>query len=305
MKTVGFFLATTLLLTANLLSAENNERWKTQRLWREKIERGLSEQEVMAVLGKPLYVQRSSGKTIMFYQQFVPVTAGIEKKKATWIGNLCFLNYGTVELSSDIKEEKPQKAKQAQEEKQKDILQAGKQVKQQGSAAKRKGEYYDERDPRKIEMERKRNNDDPSKPIHKVVEWVEPDWDNVGKQYSDFSFPDKETVNLENWKDPLMWKRLRLNLPEESIRKMMGEPSSQNKGVQSSSTEKEQEWLRYGDGHFGGVLYFQYDLKKAKYMLSSWSEPYWPEIVKQIPKINPRPVEPNTPQGTDKVNTKI
>lgn len=296
MKKHSFIVGTILLLITCSYSETIDERWKSPERWREKIELGLSEREVVAALGKPLYVHRSSEETVMCYQLTTPQenSRGSEKQKT-----FGFPKYGVVRLTAAIKEEKPQiKAIQGTQKERDDLL-AQRKIDIENAIAKRKGEYYARSDSRKMEKETK-DKDELIVPVHKVDSWTEPDWNAKDNRSAFFLPPDAKKEKLEKWQDTMTWKRLRLNLTEEYVIKMFGDPSRLNRGVQSASKTEQStvndrslrdgEWLLYGDEIYGGILRFRYDHGVSKYLLAYWSEPYWPIIFKQDKETKNKPV---------------
>ncbi len=78
---------------------------------------------------------------------------------------------------------------------------------------------------------------------------------------------------IENWKRPLNWRRLKINMTVNRAHAILGEPERREESV-----EGRREY--YGDVSGHGKLYFvaRSDLKEY---LDSWVEPFWPRVEQQ------------------------
>lgn len=108
--------------------------------------------------------------------------------------------------------------------------------------------------------------------IFKVSSLIEPDFTIIAT--AETQTPKKKVPNpknqLQKWHIEKNWKRLKIDMPEQAVVNILGEPD--NKSTNGAST-----LYAYGKGSLGGNVKFLAGkvASNKSNIISSWKEPFW------------------------------
>ncbi len=134
-------------------------------------------------------------------------------------------------------------------------------------------------------VSRPRRGSRPQRPARWVVNtWVQPTWDSLPPAPPTVK-PQKNLKpprRLHRWERVASWKTLMVGLPLPAIQRKLGEPTYERRDHNQTDRIA---WY-FGNVSRCGVLKFD------KGLLKSWTEPFWPEVDRNIygpPKPTPSP----------------
>jgi outer membrane protein assembly factor BamE (lipoprotein component of BamABCDE complex) len=119
------------------------------------------------------------------------------------------------------------------------------------------------------------NGKTPISPEYIVVNWKNPDKGRINELLENNpAAADISMKSLSKWQLISNWRRLKLNMNEQEVYQILGEP-------EALKTEKEKFCGTYGNVSGYGIVSFEAcpDLKAR---LRSWIEPLWPQVEKEL-----------------------
>jgi regulator of replication initiation timing len=133
------------------------------------------------------------------------------------------------------------------------------------------------------------------KPKFTVYQWAEPIWESLDTNSTyETKTGEKSTLKRHRakWEDSSNWRKLQVNMGENEVRSLLGEPREVSIGGPSGATVagSHNVW-RYTLGFEGlgeltftreGSLGADHRVKDYTNVLESWKEPFWPSVERDL-----------------------
>jgi hypothetical protein len=120
-----------------------------------------------------------------------------------------------------------------------------------------------------------KNGKIPVSPEYIVANWKNPDKDRINELLENNSAAvDVSMKSLNKWQLISNWRRLKLNMTEQEVYRILGEP-------ETLKTEKKKFYGNYGNVSGYGIVSFE-ACSDLKARLRSWMEPFWPQVEKEL-----------------------